>query len=279
MPAPSLSEAIQVGVQILKTIVSTKTKKILAQTGSVVGEGQTEADNVEWWQHVGFASRPSEPEAGKEAAQAVVIRRGNFDAAIASQDLRGLSIYGNLAPGETCMYASGPDGTAQARLLLKKDGSINLFTKEGNETGGAGMGIFINPDGSVSIASHNGAAILLGDDGSVKVFNESGGIQIKADGHVKIASGSKVEISGGSITMGGPAALPLAVGPQVVAALTALQIEIAAIAATLVAVSNIPPLLPAHASAAAAATAAVGVGAAAIAAAAPLIPTKRCSGD
>lgn len=292
MPANELGDLIHIGVEILKTSVSAKTKKILAQIGSNSGDGQGDADNVEWWQHVGFASRPSNPEKGKSAATAVSIRSGGIDAIVASTDVRGEEIKGNLQPGETCLYAAGPEGTAQARVLLKADGSINLFTKEGNESSGKGMGIFVNADGSISIASHNGAAVLIKSDGAVNLFNASGGIQVKADGSIKVASGAKVEISGGSVTLGGVAALPVAIGPNTVTAITALQtqinalqIECAAIAAALVACMNIPgPILPPHGTAAAAATTAVGVAAgilvgsaAAGAAASAIIPALQTS--
>lgn len=279
MSAYTLSDLFNVGIDILRTEVSDKTKKIIAYIGSYQTK-ETSDDGVEWWQHVGFASRPPKASSDKDVAQAVVIRRGHADVAIASQDLRGLTLYGNLADGETCIYAPGADGNAQARVLLKADGSINLFTKEGNDSGGGGMGIFVNADGSISIASSKGNAVLLGSDGSVKVFNGSGGIQVKADGHVKIASGSKVEVSGASITMGGPSALPVAIGPNVVTALTGLQNQITAVAAALVSCMSIAGVVgAAHASAAAAATSAVGSGAAAVSAAAALIPSKRTSSD
>jgi hypothetical protein len=281
-------------VDVLSTSISSKTKKVLAQTGSNNGPGQTCADNVAWMQQVGICSRPANPEKGKQSARALVLCSGGHDAAIASEDERGLTIYGNLGPGETCLYAVGEDGTAQARILLKGDGSINIFTKEDNDSSGAGMGIFVNADGSINIASHNGAAVMLTSDGDVRVFNASGGIQVKADGSIKLASGAKVEISGASITMGGPTALPVAIGPNVVTAVTALQtqimalqVECAAIAGALVACMNIPgPILPPHGTAAAVATAAVGVAAgilagsaAGVTTASAIIPALRTSAD
>ena len=280
MAAEDPQDMFEVGIDILNTEVSEASKKILVQTGSNSGEGGRGGDNVEWWQHVGFASRPSNPEAGKESAKAVVLRQGGQDVAFASHDFRGLSLYGNLGPGETCLYAAGADGESQARVLLKSDGSINIFTKSGNESGGSGMGIFVNADGSISIAGSEGNAVLLGSDGSVKVFNGSGGIQVKEDGHIKLASSSKVEISGASITLGGAAALPVAIGPNVVTAITALQTQIAAVAGALVACMNIPgPILPPHGAAAAAATTAVGIGTAIVASSSALIPALRTAAD
>lgn len=201
MAGLDLAGLIKVGVDILTTTVSKLTKKIVAQLGSVEEE-TTDADNVEWWQHVGFASRPPKPDPKKKAAQAVTIAGGDRDVVIASQDLRGLELYGNLDHGETCLYAAGPDGLAQARVLLKKDGSINIFTKKGNAASGTGMGLFVNPDGSVTIVSHNGAAMMIGSDGSLKIFNGNGALQIDAGGAVKI-SGSKVSISAPAIILGG----------------------------------------------------------------------------
>jgi hypothetical protein len=293
MAAPDARGMIQVGIDILTTTVDPKTKKILVQLGDVHRES-TDTDNAELWQQTGFASRPPKPEAKKTAAQAAVFKAGDHDIVFATQDLRGLVLYGQLDHGETCVYAAGPDGTGQARALFKKDGSINLFTKKGNATAGAGMGIFITVGGAISMASHNGAAILLEEDAAIKMFNGSGGIQIKPDGHIKIASGSKVEISGASITLGGPSALPIAIGPNVVTAIAglqaqilALQVECAAIATAFVACMNFPgPIIPAHGSLAAGATAAVGVAlglitsqTASTAAATALIPSLRNSTD
>ncbi len=135
MSAPDLKGMIQVGYDVLTTTINEKTKKILAQIGSVLAE-TTDADNAEWWQHIGFASRPSKPEAKKKAAQAVVLRAGDHDVIVASQDLRGLELYGNLKAGETCAYAAGEDGLGQARTLWRNDGAITHFTTEGNVAGG-----------------------------------------------------------------------------------------------------------------------------------------------
>ena len=237
-------EDFQFGVDIMNTSVSVKTKKILAKTGSNIGEGQSDSDNVEWWQHVGFASRPANPVKGKQAAQAITIRSGTIDCAIASQDLRGLDLYGQLSPGETCLYATGPDGSSQGRILIKGDGSVNIFTRKDNSSGGAGMGVFVNADGSVSIASHNGAAILVGNDGSIKMFNGSGGVQVLPDGHIKLASGSNIDISGASVSLGGPSALPIAIGPATVASIAGLQSQITAIAAGLAALITATNAVP-----------------------------------
>jgi hypothetical protein len=192
----SVGEMIQVGVHILKTTVTAKTKKIVAQIGTVMGEGQAEADNVDWWQHVGFASRPAKAEKGRDAAQAIVIRRGHGDAAIASQDLRGLEIY-----GETCIYATGEDGTGQARVLLKKNGSINLYTKEGNTSGGTGMMFQLDAaNGAIRAVNSLGYALIIDADG-ISLTCGSSALVLTPSG-AKLISTGQTQVDGGGICLG-----------------------------------------------------------------------------
>lgn len=281
MPAPTLSDVFQVGVDILGTSVSSTTKRVLLQTGSVVGQ-TADASNVEHWQTVGLISRPPKPDAGKVACQAIVLRQGGNDVCVALQDTRGLALAGQLADGETCLYGPGEDGKAQGRVLIKKDGSVHVFTKEGNTDGGKGITISVGSDGSITVASSKGNAVLLGSDGSVNVFNASGGLEIKPDGSINLASGAKVQISGASVTMGGPSAQPLALGIPTSSAIAAIQTQLSALASALTAVAAAASLAPGASGAAAAAVpgqVAVQSGAAQIATISPQIACKRCSGD
>ncbi|HVH44838.1 MAG TPA: hypothetical protein VM925_20935, partial [Labilithrix sp.] len=165
MAAPDLRGLIQAGFDVLTTTVDKVTKKITAQLGSVVGK-TTDTDGAEWWQHYGLATRPPKPEAGKAAAQAVVVRMGDHDICIASQDLRGLELYGALDHGETCLYSAGADGNGQARVLLKKDGSVSLFTKQGNAAGGTGMIIQLDAGGNaIRLLNASGNGIIIDADG------------------------------------------------------------------------------------------------------------------
>lgn len=125
-----LSGLIQIGLDVLKSSVSAKTKRILVQLGDVVNQ-QNESDEAQWWQHVGFRSRPPKPEAGKRATQVVMVRRGDNDVVIASNDERGQDLE-DLDDGDTMVYAPGPDGTGKARILLKGDGTIKA--KNGTTT-------------------------------------------------------------------------------------------------------------------------------------------------
>ncbi len=181
MASPDLKGLFQIGVDILKSTVDAVTNKILFQTGDVGGE-TTDTDNVESWQHVGFASRPSVPVAGKQAAQAVVIRRGDHDISIASQDLRGLETYGNLKDGETCVYAPGADGNSQGRVIIKADGSVSLYTTDSNTSAGNMVCLRISPTGGLEFTSQWGSM----------VFDQTGF-------HVRTQAGPRLDMGGISL--------------------------------------------------------------------------------
>lgn len=201
MAAPSLSDVFQIGVDILRTTLQDATKRILAQTGTVNGDGQTDADNVEWWQHIGFASRPPKAVPGKEATKAVVVRHGSADIALASHDVRGLELYGNLADGETCIYAPGEDGEAQGRILLKKDGSINLYTKKGNTSGGTGMLVQIDAaNGAIRLINDKGYGLIIDSDG-VKLTTGDACLTLEG-GNAKLIATGQAQVDGGGICLG-----------------------------------------------------------------------------
>jgi hypothetical protein len=225
MAAPDARGQVKVGQDVLNTRIHPKTKKMLAQLGDVVHE-TTDTDNAEIWFAPGMFARPSKPEAGKTAPQSVSLCAGDHDIVIAMTDERGRELQATLDYGETGMYAAGPDGTAQARVLLKKNGTIAIFTKKGNTKDGVGIQIAVNADGSITIAGSEGNAILLGSDGSIKAFNSSGGFSVSSSGVVKVSGSTQLALSAGSVAIGGPAGLPIAIGPNVVTAITALQSQI-----------------------------------------------------
>lgn len=201
MAAPDLRGAIQVGYDILTTTVNKVTKKILVQLGDVHKQ-TTDTDNAEWWQQVGFASRPPKPDAGKKAAQAVCIRAGDHDICIASQDLRGLDLYGNLDHGETCLYAPGTTGTGQARVLLKKDGSINLYTRKGNTSGGAGMIIQVDAEnGAIRLVNDKGYGIIIDSDG-VKITAGNSALTLTGSGDATLVGKGQTQVDGSGVVIG-----------------------------------------------------------------------------
>ena len=207
------SSMIQVGLDILNTAVSAATKTLQAFLGDVVGaevggNGAAEGDEVEWWQHVGFLSRPAKPEKGKRAAQSVILRQAGNDVCIASRDLRGLDLAGDLGYGETCIYAAGEDGTGQAKIKLCKDGTIAIYTKKGNVSTGAGMILGLDPvNDAIRITNAKGYGIIIDGDG-VKLIAGSSGMLLGPDGS-SLKSGGRMAVDGTTITLGNPLPTPM----------------------------------------------------------------------
>ncbi len=266
---------VQAGFDILTTSVNAVTGKILAQIGNAVGQ-TVDSDSAEWWQSVGFTSRPSKPEAGKQAAQAVVLRKGDHDICIASQDLRGLELYGKLDHGETAIYAPGPDGTAQARVLLKKDGSINLYTTSDNTADGDSVYARVAPDGFLFNAPWG---TIRWDDTGFHILHSSGasfdvggiyGLPSPLDqiaSYVKMQAGT-INMSSSSTSNGLAGTFPLANATAVQVAITGLQAQITAMAAVIDAMpkGTLAPVV--------AAVPAIAAGTATVAGTATLIPTN-----
>ncbi len=280
---------IMVGMDVLKTFISTKTDSILAQIGDVIGES-VDVDSAEWWQHVGFSSRPSKPDAGKAACQAVVVRRGQIDAAFASRDIRCQKIYGNLKDGETCIWAGGVDGLAQARVLLRQDGSCTMYTTDSNTELGKSVYFRVHPErrdfvspwgtekfdlNGYHLRTKSGARFDLGPiAGLPSPFD--------AFGNVASIQANMISLEAAAVMLGA------AVGQDAVAlstftnaSLTALQVEVAALGvwcATLQAALLVGGLTPIVGGAMVTPTAALAAtmtaGALTVAAQAVLIPAK-----
>jgi hypothetical protein len=245
-----------IGKDILTTSVNKVTRKILAQTGTVVGE-IAESDNVEWWQHVGFASRPSKPTKGKAAAQALGINRGDYDICFASQDVRCLAIYGELDHGETCIFAAGSDGNAQGRILLKKDGSVGIYALQGNAAGGASVTIQVLPSGVINLAGPFGGISIA--DGKTTMLSSAGaGVQLDANGVTMIG---QTITANGSVVLGDATATGVATAFSSLTRDAALAATATAIAAFLndAAVSILSPALSKTAAGACASLAAIAV--------------------
>lgn len=234
MAAHTLAGLFQVGVDILKTTIVSATKRILAQTGSVVGK-TVDSDNVEWWQHVGFASRPTKPVAGKAAAQGFVVRDGSHDVIIASQDDRGRALYGALDDGETCVYAAGADGNSQGRILLKKDGGVTVYTTKGNTASGTSVAIQANPDGSINLASEYGA-IQISSSGITCIATSGAGFKADASGFTII--GTQLGLNAGTVSLGAGAATGVATQLTQLPVVTAHTADAASMAVLLTALAT-----------------------------------------
>lgn len=196
-----LGNYVQVGIGILRTFIA-DTKAIMAQTGDAA-TGEVEADNVTWMQHVGLISRPPKPVAGKQSAEAVSLRFHDHDVIVASRDLRGLELAGQLGEGETCIYAAGPDGQGQARLLVKGDGAIAMYALKGNAPGGDSVTMQLLPSGEIHLAGPFGGMSIV--DGKVTMLSASGsGVQLDASG---VSLLGQTIVANGTVVLGDDTAM------------------------------------------------------------------------
>ena len=215
-------------LDVMTTTVTSKLKRILAQIGSNTGR-TVDGVNSEWWQHVGFISRPSKPVAGKASARAVAIRKGTIDAIIASEDDRGLELKGNLKEGETCVYAPGEDGKGQARALFKANGGINLYTRVGNKEDGAGMIVQLDAENdAIRITNGKGYGIIIDSNGvAITTGGSKAGLVIGADGKCSMIGTGPCQIDGSRIVLGAialPGVNNVCTGPAGIAAIPSTKV-------------------------------------------------------
>ena len=222
------------------------------QLGNVTNSEVT-SDGAESWQHFGFASRPAEAVPnGIDAPQTIAIARSDRDLSIAERDVRGQEIYGNLKAGETCLYATGKDSLGQARILLKQDGGINLYTTKGNTSSGQGFGILLNAvDDSITLTNSVGCGIRISVDG-VQIIGKAGAAGITVSDKVQLSSSTVqvpnlqvlggITVGAGGANIGGPtvmttlSATTCTTGPIVAAHITAPATLTGTLASTGVAV-------------------------------------------
>jgi hypothetical protein len=201
-------ELFYVGIEILKTTVDKVTGAISAQIGDVLQE-IAESDDAEWWQQAGLVSRPPRPVAKKLAAQAIGLRRRGRDILIACRDLRGLKLAGELDDGETCLYAPGPDGTAQGRILIKKDGSIHLYTRAGNTPDGGGMIVTVDPTtDTIALVNAAGYGLIIDGEGA-RLTAKGAAVALTPAGDASLIGKGMTQVDGASIVIGS-VAVPVA---------------------------------------------------------------------
>lgn len=215
---------IDAGVDILSSRVDAKTKSVLLGTGDN-GNERSDTDNVVSWQQCGYMSRASKPSRGKKSAQAVIVRRGDVDISICTRDTRGQELAEDLDYGETCVYAAGETGTAQARALFRASGACGLFTRQGNVAGGAGVVAQVKADGTIVLANAFGG-LEIGTASAKLVFGASS-IELTASG---IAfSGALADLATILVKLGAGAAAPVLWGPTGVAGAASTAVTVAAV--------------------------------------------------
>lgn len=158
------------GLDVLGTTVNQQNGAISAQLGDSATSEATR-DGAEWWQHVGFASRPSRATQNGASCQVLSTEGIDRDVCYASRDLRSQAAAKALGDGETMIFAPGPDTTGTGRLeLLDDDASatIKLSVRAGNDPAQPRIGIEVSSGGSVTISAGS-TTITIDQAGTVTV--------------------------------------------------------------------------------------------------------------
>jgi hypothetical protein len=250
---------VHAGLDVLSSSVNPVTGKILIQTGNAI-KSSTDADAVELWQQAGICSVPSKPIAGTSAAQATVLKTSDRDICVATQDVRALSLYGNISYGEVCIYAAGAECLSQGRILLKDDGSVTAYTTATNRAGGASVYARVAKGTDDATGAPDGHS-WVGPWGTVK-FNDTGyhtvhisGAELHMGGiygmpapldaiasWIKLSAGT-IHLECSALSVGIGATFPLANATAVMAAIAGLQAQVTALQAALAIFAN-PTLNP-----------------------------------
>ena len=191
------------GVGITNSSRDPTTNTILLVLGDEVGE-TTESPDAEQWQPSGIASRPAKPTKGSPSAQALLLRGSDRDAVIGVRDVRCQSVYASLDYGETCVYAPGENATAQGRILLKKDGSVNLYTRAGNTSSGGGIVIQADAENdAIRILNSQGYGIIIDSHGvRITAGGTKAALTIGSDGTATLVSTGQTQVDGATVMLG-----------------------------------------------------------------------------
>jgi phage gp45-like len=198
---------LQYGLSVLRTTVDAATRAVIAQLGDVLS-GSVDDDDAEWWQHVGFASRPADAEATKKSAQSIALRGPGYSVVVASRDLRASP--GDLGAGETAVFSAGADGTIGSRVTCRADGRVEVKTDASS-----GASILLDP-GADSITLTNAAGWGIAITKSGLTLTGPGGtkLELTSSGASLTGAGSSaLSLVAAGATMAGPAGGKVALGP------------------------------------------------------------------
>lgn len=176
MATPNIGSLFRTA-DILATEKDDTTNTITAQLG-VASSKEVESAGAEWWQQVGFASRPSNVSSGADpSAQALLLTKSDQDLILATRDTRAHRVYSELKAGETCLYATGQDGNGAPAIFLKDSGSVTIYTTDTGKNDGSGVAFTVGPQSLSFVAPwgtlefspagffvrhHTGASVELG---------------------------------------------------------------------------------------------------------------------
>jgi hypothetical protein len=227
---------------IMSSLRDPTTGSISFQLGNAL-TGDVLSDDNEHWQQPGFASIPSLPSSSNatDCAQTVCIQRDDGNICIASRDVRNQAIYGSLKPGESSVYAAGPNGKGTGRVLLKDTGSVStvsLFTQVGNTSSGNPVIIQLSSDEKVNIAGGSQGAITIDSNGINAISTST--MSLGAAGQLTLI-GASLALNGGSVSIGANANVPIIMSDTLLTWISQVNAFCAAVSIAVCAVGSVLP--------------------------------------
>lgn len=136
--------------------------------------------------------------------------------------------YGNLQEEELCIHPGDADNAIN-RILLKKDGSINLFTRQGNDPSGKGMTIAIDAvNNAIRILNGSGYGIIIDGSGIILTAKDSA-LTLGSDGNIKMIAKQQNQVDGATVVLGSvavPGVNSAIHGPAGIAGIASLKVLI-----------------------------------------------------
>lgn len=214
-----------------------ETGAVLLQIGDVINSRVIDS-GCPFFQTAGIVSVPPPPVPGKSAMEAICLKTVDKDVIIATRDLRGSVIAGQLKQGEACVYAT----IGAARTMYKADGSVINFTTDDNTENGKSVYSGVTPVGFIRVSPFgketfgergyhllhaSGARI---DCGSITIP----GIPSTLNSYVSFSAQS-VRIEGAAISLGTVAGVqePIAKATTTLATFTAMSAALSAVSTAL----------------------------------------------
>ena len=166
------------------------------------------------------------------ACQAVSYFKDDQCIVLATRDTRTQTLAGQLNAGETCLYSQ----IGQGRVILKADGSINLYTAANANATAMCLSMDPNSD-SISLVNSKGYGIIINENGVTITTGSAnpGGSAVQlnsSDGSINITATGPLAMDGTAINLGYQvgAELPLnaaLVGPTGIAGVASTKVLIA----------------------------------------------------
>lgn len=186
--------------------------------------GELMSANVQFFSLPGIIATPVLPPKtanNSSAMEAVYLNRGGSKIVIATRDIAAQALAGTMKLGELCLFASGTDRKSQNSIKLTNDGAVSIGIQKGNSSGGGAISIVLKPDDSIVASNSSGSQLKIDADGALLASKSSsvdckasGEVQVVANasismqsgsGSISVSSGTTVDVTGTSITLGGDA--------------------------------------------------------------------------